>query len=78
MKVCKVKKTAFECRMCIDTADFFGQIPNCSKCEECAQEYELISVGTTFFGRDYAMVQTKDGIQRVDLDLVYDIREGRG
>ena len=75
MKTCKVRPSVSQCRMCIDTADFFGQVPNCRKCEDEAEEYELYNVVTSFFGNDYAIVLCNKEAKKVPLDLIYDIKE---
>lgn len=75
MKVCKVRPSASQCRDCIDVADFFGQTPNCERCEKEVKEYELFKVETSFFGNDYAILLCNAGAKKVPLDLLYDIRD---
>ena len=75
MKVCKVRPSSSQCSMCIDTADFFNQVPNCESCEKEAKEYEIFKIETSFFGNDYAILLCNEGAKKVPLDLLYDIRD---
>lgn len=70
-KICKVQPYYAECMGCKDVKNIMN---GCDECELKNAEYELISVGTTFFGRDYAFVQREGKIERVDLLRVYDIQ----
>ena len=72
---CKVKPSGFECYMCTETADGCGVIPDCSKCSYDAP-CELISIGSSFWSGDYAMILRNGQIEKVSLDRVYDIEEG--
>lgn len=69
-KICKVRPS-FD--MCMGCSDVSGIIDNCVNCDLKHATYELISVGTTFFGRDYAFVQKDGKIEKVPLYRVYDI-----
>lgn len=75
MKICKVKLTQNTCLSCIDTQMTFGVIDDCSKCKLKSQQYELLSIGTSFWSGDWAMVQKDGKIEKVALDRVYDIEE---
>lgn len=70
-KICKVKPAYDICMSCQDVRCIMD---NCDDCELKHGIYELISVGTTFFGRDYAFVQKDGKIERVPLYRVYDIQ----
>ena len=74
MKTCKVKPPYYICKGCIDIHDSYGMIEDCDLCKQNSPIYELVSVGSNFWG-DYAMIQ-KDGlIEKVSLNRIYDLKE---
>lgn len=74
MRTCKVKPSASECRMCMDTADAFDGMPNCKECGYESIRYELVEIVSGLFN-DYAFVQKDGKISKAYLDNIYDIRE---
>ena len=75
MKLCKVKPSGNRCMVCTDNQITLGNYWDCSRCEVGGAEYELISVGTSFWTGDYAFVMKDGRIERVELKRVYDVRE---
>lgn len=80
MLVCNLKPA--DVNVCLDCMD--GQIKadeckNCLMCDhDCAkEEHILLSVGTTIFGRDYAIVTYGENrsVKRVPLRRVMGVRE---
>ena len=74
MKTCKVKPHSSTCRTCMDIADSFDAIPDCKKCSHQTKRYDLIQIGSNFWG-SYAIVQSEGKLQKVALDRVYDVQE---
>lgn len=74
MKTCKIKPHISTCRMCNDVADSCNAIPDCKKCSHQITRYDLIQIGSNFWG-SYAIVQVKGKLEKVSLDRVYDIQE---
>lgn len=74
MHTCKIKPSAFTCRTCLDVADSCNAIPDCDKCKHQTMRYDLIQIGSNFWG-GYAIVQAEGKLQKVALDRVYDIQE---
>ena len=74
MKTCCVKPSSGECNMCMDAADYFNGVPNCSECGYRKKRYELIEIVSGIFN-DYAFVQSGGKIRKVSLDRVFDIKE---
>ena len=75
MKVCKVKPHPNTCHVCIDMQNTYNQFESCSECIHTNEEYELISVGTSLKGGDWAMVLKGGKIEKVALNRVYDVKE---
>lgn len=73
-KICKVKPERSTCSACIETQQMFGVVDDCNKCSLNKREYELLQIGTSFWG-SYVMVQYNGRIEKVSLSRVYDIRE---
>lgn len=76
MKICKVKPSRADCRICLETQSMCGVIDDCQKCKNDPSRdgYELIDIGHTFWLGDYALVERNGEITRVDLERVHDIR----
>lgn len=74
MKTCKISMDPDECKVCMDMEELYGNFHDCSKCLSNNARYELISVGSNFFG-SYAMVLSEGKIQKVPLNKIYDVRE---
>ena len=75
MKTCKVKPSISACRMCMDTPFTSSGIPDCKSCHEFDPICELLSVGTSFWNGDYAMILRDGKIEKVSSDQIYDVKE---
>lgn len=73
-KTCKIKPSAGECAMCLDSADVLGGTLDCSKCGYKKRRYELVGFTSGIFN-DYALVKVGNRIEKAYLHNVYDIRE---
>lgn len=73
-KICKVKPDSATCSACVETQMMFDVVDDCKKCDLNTRVYELLQIGTSFWG-SYAMVQYNGRIEKVSLSRVYDIRE---
>ncbi len=60
--------------MCSDMAESCNAIPNCKECSYNTTRYDLIEIGSNFWG-SFAFVQKNGKIEKVSLDRVYDIKE---
>lgn len=74
MQTCKVKPLNSTCKMCFDVADSCDAIPDCNKCKHQTMRYDLIQIGSNFWG-GYAIVQSEGKLEKVALGRVYDIQE---
>lgn len=74
MQTCKIKPLSSTCRDCMDIADSFDAIPDCKKCSHQTKRYDLIQIGSNFWG-GYAIIQSEGKLQKVALDRVYDVQE---
>ena len=77
MKIlCKVNPDNNTCCGCID--DQWSGVIKKKSCKECLSripDYEILQLGHTFFGGDWAMVLNDEGkIERVKLSRVFDVR----
>lgn len=80
MLVCNLKpEDANVCMDCIDAQIKADECKSCLQCHlECVREdHILVSVGTTIFGKDYAMVTAggNRSIKKVPLHRVIGVRE---
>lgn len=73
-KICKVKPDSATCSACITKQKIFNVVDDCRKCDLNTRAYELLQIGTNFWG-SYAMVQHNGRIENVSLSRVYDISE---
>lgn len=73
-KICKVKPDSATCSACVATQEMFDVVDDCRKCDLNTRTYELLQIGTNFWG-SYAMVQYNGTIKKVSLSRVYDIRK---
>lgn len=74
MKVCKVKTTYSDCKLCIDIQESYNQIKDCSKCKKNTDEYEILDFASNFWG-SYAILLCDGKSVKVSIDRLYDIRE---
>lgn len=74
MKVCKVLPPVETCRLCIQAQEMYDMHESCSSCKDLEQEYELLSVGSSFGIGDYAMILNGGKVERVSLDRLLDVR----
>lgn len=74
--ICKVKPDANHCCSCIDIQEKEKKTIECETCDLVTREYEIISLGHSFWKGDYAMVLdiSAGTIQRVSLDRIYDVK----
>ena len=72
-KTCKVKPDYSTCMDCTDMQIESGEICRCAERPLTEEAYELISVGTSFWTGDYAMVLRDGVITRVPLKRVFDV-----
>lgn len=72
-RVCKIHPLYSECRNCLEIQMEGEFVSDCTKCLRNTEEYELLGVGSGFFGA-YAMVQKDGKIEKVSLSRVHDIR----
>lgn len=73
---CDVLPDSNDCYGCIDTHIDAGRGINCGGCKSFILDCELLSVGVTVFGKEYAFVVTPNGsIKRVKLDQIVVKRE---
>lgn len=72
-RVCKIHPLYYQCRSCMDIDIEMGGVSDCSKCVFNTTEYELLGIGSNFWGA-YAMVQKDGKIEKVSLSRVHDIR----
>lgn len=73
MKICRVTPELSTCKACLETQSMFNVIDDCSKCECNNRMYELIKVGSDFWG-SYAIVLFKGKPEKVSLSRVIDIK----
>ena len=73
-KICKVKPDSETCSACVTKQKIFNVVDDCRKCDLNTRAYELLQIGTNFWG-SYAMVQHNGRIEKVSLSRVYDISE---
>ena len=75
MKVCKIKPARNVCLACTDRQISQNSYKACEECLGCKTGCELISVGTSWWFGDYAMVVKNGVVQKVELSRVFDIKE---
>lgn len=67
-KVVEIERSVSQCRMCIDVAESYDQMPPCSECEK--QTGEWIDTVSNFWGT-YAIVEMKDGsVEKIPLSRI--------
>lgn len=49
-KICKVKPDSATCSACVATQEMFNVVDNCRKCDLNTRAYELLQIGTNFWG----------------------------
>lgn len=74
-KFCKVKPEANDCYNCLDKQIESNASKDCDLCIMNQPDCELLSIGVTFFGKEYAFVLMNGVIKRVSLDRVRGIRD---
>ena len=62
------------CCSCIDIQADRKQYKDCGKCVLNCVDYQIIKVGTTVFGRDYAMILKDGKIKKVPLDMLHHVK----
>lgn len=75
MKVCKVKPDKNHCYCCIDDQIDKGIHKDCDLCVMNQPDCEILSLGTTIFGKSYAFVLMGGKIKNVALDRVCYVRD---
>lgn len=70
---CELKPDKNTCYTCMD-----DQINNkielkCSKCEKRKRNCTVLALGTTFFGKDFAIVESMGSIKKVPIDRIMNI-----
>ena len=73
MTMCKVRLSASECYKCMEVADHFGGVPNCTECPREKITYELLGFSSGLF-HTYAIVQHDGRIEKARIENLYDIR----
>lgn len=74
-KICKVKPDKDHCCCCIDDQIDNDTFKDCDVCVMKQPDSELLSFGSSVFGKDYAFVLMNGVIKRVPLDRVRHIRD---
>lgn len=77
-KICKVKPDRNHCYSCIDRQLDSDTFKDCDLCILNQPDSELLSVGVSCFGKDYAFVLMDGVIKRVSLDRVRHIGDKKG
>lgn len=74
-KLCNVNPSAGECLMCCEMSECFDEIPNCAECQTRKDVYEILSFFMGITGKVFAIVQSADGIHKVEIDRLINIRD---
>lgn len=74
MKVCKLKPDKATCSNCLISQLGFGIVKECADCK-INKDYELISVGSSFFIGSYAVILDDGELKKVSFKKIYDVRE---
>ena len=78
MKVCKVRPSRSQCRMCIDTWETLSgdtsQMPDCKTCVLNTQEYKIVDFANGLFCT-YALLECNGRLEKVLINRLCDIRE---
>lgn len=73
-KTCKIRPSESRCKLCLDTAEGFDEIPDCKLCSYNTNRCEIIQIGSSFWG-GYAIILMNGCLEKVSLSRVYDIKE---
>lgn len=73
-KTCKIRPSESRCKCCLDAAESFDEIPDCKLCSYNTNRYEIIQIGSSFWG-GYAIILINGYLEKVSLGRIYDIKE---
>lgn len=73
MRTCKVIPELSACSACLETQQMFDMVDDCNKCELKNRIYDVIEVGSNFWG-GYAIVSYDGKLEKVSLDRIFDIK----
>ena len=72
MASCKIKPSAYDCRVCGDAADDYGGKCDCEACRRRAKRYPICGfIGGIF--NDYALILKDGEIVKVSIDRIYGV-----
>lgn len=74
MKTCKLRPTTQECRRCINVEDALNLTIACNRCKYNTKRFEILGYVGGMFSQ-YALVNSKGCVEKVNIDRIYDIRE---
>lgn len=72
-KIVEIQRSNSECCACVDMADSYDQVPDCTKCKKKTGEW--IDTVSNFWGT-YAVVCMEDGgVEKISLNRLKVIKE---
>lgn len=73
MRTCKVIPEQSACSACLETQQMFEMVEDCNKCELRNRIYDVIEVGSNFWG-GYVIVSYDGKLEKISLGRIFDIK----